>query len=401
LNFDIDLTFGVWYLILDELKSTPILSQEGNNQYLFEIRFMKLGIDASRAFGRKRTGTEEYSYQIIKHLAKMKIDSQVVLYLRKKDLKNIDFDLPNNFKLKIISPSRFWTQIGLASEMMINKPDILFIPSYTVPQIHSRKTTVTIHGLEYRYFPECYSLKERFILELNTQFSIKWASKIIVPSESTKKDLIKFYKVIPDKIKVVYHGIGITNHESRITNRDKNFNSLFIGRLEKRKNLVNLIKAFELFKNNIQYPISNIQLILAGKNGLGFSMIKREIQKSPYGKDIVLKDYISEKEKSELYKNADLFILPSFYEGFGLPILEAMSYGIPVICSNTSSLPEVAGGAALLINPNNPKEIAEAMNKVFSDDALRKKMIEKGFENIKKFSWKKCARETMEILLHC
>ena len=380
---------------------------------------MILGIDASRAFGQQKTGIEEYSYQIIKHLAKIKIGSQVVLYFRKKDLKNIDFDLPNSFKLKTISPSRFWTQIGLASEMMINKPDILFIPSYAIPQIHPRKTIVTIHGLEYRHFPECYSLKERFILELNTQFSVKWASKIIVPSENTKKDLVEFYNVDSRKIKIVAHGVSSIKYQVlSIKRRDKEgFDILFVGRLEKRKNLVNLISAFELFKKDFKNPpsplfqrgnsafsplekgglrgISDVKLIIVGKKGFGFTEIKKVIEESPFRKDIILKGYVSEEEKSELYKNADLFILPSFYEGFGLPVLEAMSYGVPVICSNTSSLPEVAGEAALLINPNNPEEIAEAMNKVFSNDNLREEMIKKGFENVKKFSWEKCARETI------
>ena len=392
---------------------------------------MIIGIDASRAFGKERTGTEEYSYQIIKHLAKLKIDRQVVLYLRKKDLANIDFDLPDNFKLKIISPSRFWTQIGLASEMMINKPDVLFIPSYTVPQIHPRRTIVTIRGLEFRHFPECYSLKERFILELNTQFSVKWASKIIVPSENTKRDLVEFYGVDVDKIKVVYHGVesplsgggwGWVKSAKKPTpspSQEGNNNILFVGRLEKRKNLVNLIKSFDLLKKDFKNPpspllqrgkcvpplskgvrgISDVKLILAGKRGFGFTEIKKAIEESPFKKDIILKGYVSEEEKSELYKNADLFILPSFYEGFGLPVLEAMSYGVPVIYSNTSSLPEVAGNAALLVNPNSPEEISGAMNKVFSDDSLREEMIEKGFENVKKFSWEKCARETMEVVL--
>ena len=118
-----------------------------------------------------------------------------------------------------------------------------------------------------------------------------------------------------------------------------------------------------------------------------------------YKKDIILKDYISEKEKDELYKNADLFVLPSFYEGFGLPILEAMSYGVPVVCSNNSSLPEVTGDAGLFFDPNNIQEIAEAINKIFNDDDLRNKMIEKGFENVERFSWEKCVRETVGVLL--
>ena len=363
---------------------------------------MNIGIDVSRAFTKEKTGIEEYSYQLIKNLTMMDLKNhQIFLYARKNPI--INFNLPDNFKLKIIPLNKFWTQIGLASEMMKNKPDVLFIPSYTVPQIHPSKTVVTIHGLEYKYFPECYSLKERLFLELNTLLSIKWSSKIIVPSESTKNDLIKFYKVDADKIKVVYHGVSSIKYPvlSIKQNFKKIFSILFIGRLEKRKNLVNLIKAFELFKKNSQFTIHNSQLILAGKNGFGFEEIKTAIQKSQYKDDIIFKNYISEKEKDELYKKADLFVLPSFYEGFGLPVLEAMNYGVSVICSNASSLPEVVGDAALLVNPNNPQEIAEAMNKIFSDDSLRNKMIEKGFENVKKFSWEKCVRETLFTLLHC
>jgi len=363
---------------------------------------MKIGVDASRAFGKERTGTEEYSYQLIKNLAMMDTSRhQIFLYARKNPL--IDFDLPTNFQLKIISTNRFWTQLGLASEIMMNKPDVLFVPSYAIPQIHPAKTVVTIHGLEYRYCPECYSLKERLILELNTRSSIKWASKIITPSESTKKDLVELYKVDMDKIKVIYHGANSIKYQvSSIKCQNKeSFGILFIGRLEKRKNLVNLIKAFEIFRKSYKLQATSCKLILAGKAGFGFTEIKKVIESSSYKKDIILKNYVSEEEKSELYKNASLFVLPSFYEGFGLPILEAMSYGTPVICSNVSSLPEAAGDAALLVDPNNPEEIAEAMKKVFSDDNLRKKMIEKGFENVKKFSWEKCARETMEELLNC
>ncbi|MCK5085496.1 glycosyltransferase, partial [Candidatus Parcubacteria bacterium] len=107
------------------------------------------------------------------------------------------------------------------------------------------------------------------------------------------------------------------------------------------------------------------------------------------------------KEKGELYQNADVFVLPSLYEGFGLPVLEAMNYGVPVVCSSSSSLPEVAGDTTLLVNPNNPEEIAEAINKVFSNNDLKEKIIKKGFENVKKFSWEKCVKETMDMLLYC
>ncbi|MCK4592119.1 glycosyltransferase family 4 protein [Candidatus Parcubacteria bacterium] len=362
---------------------------------------MKIGIDASRAFIEKKTGTEEYSYQLIKNLTKIDISPyQIFLYV--KNNSKIDFDLPKNFIVKKICYNKLWTQFGLSLEMKKNTVDTLFVPSYSIPIIHPKNTIVTIHGLEFKHYPESYSLKEKFFLELNTLISVKWSSKIIVPSESTKKDLIRFYGVESDKVKVVYHGTRIMNQESRIKNQENHkFNILFIGRLEKRKNLVNLIKAFELFKKRYTLHVARYTLILAGKEGFGFEEIKKAIQESPFSKDIILKNYVTEKEKDELYKKADLSILPSFYEGFGLPVLEAMSYGVPVICSNTSSLPEIAGDAALLVDPNNIEEIAEAINRIFSDDNLKKEMDRKGFENVKRFSWKKCVKETLDTLLHC
>ncbi|MCK5085434.1 glycosyltransferase family 4 protein, partial [Candidatus Parcubacteria bacterium] len=277
---------------------------------------MKIGIDASRAFIKRRTGTEEYSYQFTKNLTKVDTSShQIFLYI--KNNSEIDFNLPKNFVVKKICYNRLWTQIGLSLEIKKNVIDILFIPSHTIPIIHPTKTIATIHGLEFKHYPECYSARERLFLGLNTLLSVKWSSKIIVPSENTKKDLIRFYNVDPEKIKVVYHGVSGIKYPSNsagrpvslqfggqvsIKHRNKeSFNVLFIGRLEKRKNLVNLIKAFEIFKKNIQHSTFNIQLTLAGKEGFGFEEIKKAIEKSKYKNDIILKSYVSKKEKGELY----------------------------------------------------------------------------------------------------
>ncbi|MCK5084813.1 MAG: glycosyltransferase family 4 protein [Candidatus Pacebacteria bacterium] len=367
---------------------------------------MKIGIDASRAFVKIRTGTEEYSYQFIKNLTKVDTSShQIFLYV--KNNSKIDFELPKNFIIQKICYNRLWTQLGLSLEIKKNPIDVLFIPSHTIPIIHSKNTVVTIHGLEFKYHPESYSFKERTLLKLNTFIAVKWSSKIIVPSESTKKDLIEFYKVDENKIKVVYHGVKsqkpIKSKAYKVKNN--NFNILFIGRLEKRKNLVNLIKAFELFKKHSPNPFcqrgdSNYKLILAGKEGFGFEEIKKAIYKSQYKSDIILKGYVSEREKEELYKNTNIFILPSFYEGFGLPILEAMSYGVPIVCSNASSLPEIAGDAALLIDSNNIQDISNAIEKIICDENLRNEMTKKGFENVEKFSWEKCVEETLDTLLY-
>jgi glycosyltransferase involved in cell wall biosynthesis len=360
---------------------------------------MKIGIDASRAFIEEKTGVEEYSYQLIKNLAMMDtLNHQIFLYVEENS--KIDFDIPDNFFIKEIKGSVLRTQVGLSLEMKKSPVDILFVPSYTIPIIHPQKTVVTVHGLEYKRCPQCYSLRERAILEINTLLSVRWSSKIIVPSENTKNDLIKFYKVCLDKIEVVYHGTkGVRRQASGVRRQNKkSFNILFIGRLEKRKNLVALIKAFEIFKNSSKFQVPSSKLILAGKQGFGFEEINQAIQRSPFKGDIVLEGYVSEEEKEELYKKADLFVLPSFYEGFGFPVLEAMSHGMPVVCSNISSLPEVAGSSALLVNPNSTEEIAKAIEQVYHDEDLRNDIIEKGLKNVKKFSWEKCVDETLETL---
>ena len=362
---------------------------------------MKIGIDASRALIEKRTGTEEYSYRFIKDLTLLDTSShQIFLYVRNCEKTKLKF--PENFFIKKIKKNKLWTQIGLSKEMKKNPVDVLFIPAYSVPFIHSKNTVVTIHGLEYKYCPESYSLKERIILEFNTLISVKWSKKIIAPSESTKRDLIKFYRVSPEKIKVIYHGTDVMNQESRIKNHGKrSFNILFIGRLEKRKNLVNLIKAFELFKKRYTLHVTRYTLTIVGKEGFGSEEIKLAIQQSSCKNDIIIKGYVSEAEKEELYQNAGLFVLISFYEGFGLPILEAMSHGVPVICSNVSSLPEIAGKAGLLVDPNDIEEIAESFERIICKEDLKDDMIKKGFENVKRFSWEKCAKETIDILLNC
>ena len=362
---------------------------------------MKIGIDASRALIKKRTGTEEYSYRFIKSLTLLDTSKfQIFLYVRNYEKTKLKF--PENFSVKKINKNRLWTQIGLSKEMKKNPIDVLFIGAHSVPFIHPENTVVTIHGLEYKYCPENYSLRERIMLEFNTLISVKWSKRIIVPSESTKRDLIRFYKVDSEKIRVIYHGVSSIKYPvlSIKHNNRKSFDILFIGRLEKRKNLVNLIKAFELFKTRYTLHVTRYMLTIVGKEGFGFKEIKSMINQSLYKDDIIIKHYVSEEEKKELYQKAGLFVMISFYEGFGLPILEAISCGVPVICSNVSSLPEIAGEAGLLVDPNDIKQIAEAFEKIICKEDLKNDMIKKGFENVKRFNWEKCVRETMDVLLH-
>lgn len=364
---------------------------------------MVIGIDASRAVLGQKTGTENYSFNLIRSLAKIDQRNQYFLYLN-QSLNQVGvfrerLGLSENFEIKSLPCPRFWTQIRLASEMLWHKKeiDVLFIPSHTIPWIHPKNTVVTIHGLEYEYFPDAYSRFDLWHLRQTTKLATVWAKKIITVSKNTKKDLIKFYKTKPEQIEVVYHGVGDLSQDQINLSKVKLLQPyiFFIGRLEARKNLVRLIDAFGKLKKEKKIPH---KLVLAGKPGFGFEEISKAIKKFGLDKDIILLGFISDREKLGFFKGAHVFVFPSLYEGFGMPLLEAMKAGVPCACSKIPSLSEIGGEAVLYFDPEDPGEIARVIWEVLSDSNLREKMIRKGQNRAADFSWEKCAKETLEVL---
>lgn len=359
---------------------------------------MLIGIDASRGFLKNRTGVEEYSYQITKALAKIDQKNQYILYLNGRENEEVAQEIvwPENFELKNIPFPRLWVHLRLCLAAWRDRVNMLFIPAQAMPALYPGKTIVTLHGLEYEHYPQSYSAWRRFYLRQTTKFSLKKAAKIIAVSENTKKDLVKMYNGDPEKIKVVHHGFGersscVANEQNSLV--EKHF-LLSIGRLEARKNIVNLIKAFELLKKNGWSG----QLILAGRPGYGYEKIKKAIEESPYKKDIIEKGFVSEEEKWNLLQSAAVFVFPSFYEGFGMPLLEAFAAAVPVVCSGSSSLPEVGEDACLYFDPNNIREISQKIKQVLDNNVLRQDLIAKGKSRLQNFSWEKCGEETLRIL---
>jgi glycosyltransferase involved in cell wall biosynthesis len=371
---------------------------------------MIIGIDASRAFQNERTGIEEYSFQLIKSLRDKLDGQQVVLYISSTNYEFIQICectnwIPKEWKIRVISWPKFWTQVGLSLEMLFRPVDVLFVPAHTVPFFHARKTVVTVHGLEYEIRPQDYSFWGRLYMRFFIRNSCRWAKKIIAVSENTKKDLMRLYNIPENKIEVAYEGVSQNVELPMINGKIKGLDInakflLFIGRLEERKNIIGIIKAFEILKEKYAIPH---KLVLAGKFGFGKEKIIRELAGTNWPKDIVMTGFVSEKEKWSLLRKADAFLFPTFYEGFGLPILEAQSVGTPVVASNNSSVSELISGAngasAILVDPMNAEEIAEATQKILNDESFRSCLIERGLENMKRFSWEKCARETSRILL--
>lgn len=214
--------------------------------------------------------------------------------------------------------------------------------------------------------------------------TIKNCYKIVVISQSTKLDLMRYYNVPENKIIIIYPSFSRVNVDQQKPKiQIKKLYLLYLGTLEPRKNITLIIKALHQLKSTSWFPY---QLIIAGKKGWGFKEIFDMVHRFGLEKEVVFTGYVTEAEKKYLYKHADLFIYPSLYEGFGIPPLEAMAYGCPVIASNTSSLPEVVGEAGLIIDPYSIKALTSAIMKVLDNKKLKKEMIKKGLKQIKKFN---------------
>jgi glycosyltransferase involved in cell wall biosynthesis len=303
------------------------------------------------------------------------------------------------FKYKVVKPDFLWSQISLPLKLKLASIiDIFFSPAHYAPRFYNDKLVVTIHDLSYYYYPLDFLKRDLYKLMNWTKYSVKKAKKIIAVSESTKKDIVKFLDVPKNKIKVIYNGFEKkeANTKGQIKRLITSPYILYVGTLQPRKNLKTLIYAYSYFKKNNR----EFKLVIAGKKGWLYENILNEVKSLGLVNEILFMDFVNDEKLINLYKNAFCLVLPSFYEGFGIPPLEAMSYHCPVICSDTSSLPEVVGDAALLFDPKSKDELIKCFNSLKNSEDLRIKLIEKGKMRIKKFSWKKCAKETLDILIN-
>ncbi|OGD32387.1 hypothetical protein A3C91_05035 [Candidatus Azambacteria bacterium RIFCSPHIGHO2_02_FULL_52_12] len=356
---------------------------------------MKIGIHAKAAFKYERTGIEEYVYQVIKHLAMLDESKQHSFALYTSYFSKNSFFLPGHFKVEKLYAPFLGMETRLSLKMFFSPPDVLFMPANFLPAIYPRNNVVTIHGLEFEYYPEAYASDHLRYLKTHTARAVAKAKTIIATSASTKKDLIKFYNADPQKIRIIHHGVNsqIAYHHKYPPIDEKYI--LFIGRLEKKKNVANIVRSFGVLKEKYKIPH---KLVLVGRPGFGFDEIGRAIDESRYKQDIVQTGYISHEEKESFFKHADVFVFPSFYQGFGMPILESQLRQVPLVTSNISSMAEVAGDGALHVDPHSIEEITEATYRIISDKNLRKQLVEKGLENVRQYSWFRCAKETLDVL---
>lgn len=408
---------------------------------------MTIGIDGSRAFIEGRTGTENYSYQLIRNMSLIDSENRYLIYIKedqKAEVKRQKF--PDNFEFKVINLPRLWTQLGLALRTFVDPIDVLFVPSHTLPLIRrpGLKTVITVHDLGAEYLPAMHQLKQLLYLKLMTHYQIKTATKVISVSEATRKDLTTKVGIKQSKVEVVYEGVDksvfkkisndalndivkkydlvakATEPAKPVGERGKYF--LFVGTIQPRKNLERLIVAFSKFltqtdtakgqvlgskyyvssqkKHNTKYiiPDTDFKLVLVGSKGWKSDEIYKLPAELRIEDKVRFLGRIADQDLVGLYNGALGLTYPSLFEGFGLPILEAFACSCPVVTSNVSSMPEVAGKAAILVNPESEKEILTAMRELFSNDILRSSLINKGILRLGRFDWKETAKRTIDIL---
>ena len=365
---------------------------------------MNVGVDIRCLMNSNRTGVGEYTYQLLNSIFQIdKTNQYFLFYNSSKDVsKNIPKWEQDNVRYvglkwpnKLLNLLLFLKVLKLENlvikklfencKLKIENLDVWFSPNLNFISLSKKtKLILTVHDLSFEFMPECFTLKQRlWHWFLRPKKQCQRADIILVPSDNTKRDIVESCRVVSSKVVKVGHGckLQITNYKLQI--KDKYI--LYLGTLEPRKNVETLILAYKKLHN---LQLTTYNLVLAGDKGWKSKLTMKLIKNTPNVRFI---GYVDEAKKAELYQNASLFVFPSLYEGFGLPVLEAMSAGVPVITSNRSSLPEVGGDAVCYVNPNNISDLAEAMKKVLTDEKLRQIMIQKGLEQAKKFSWEHAA----------
>ena len=362
---------------------------------------MLIAIDASRANKKNKTGVEWYSYYLIEEFKKLDRDNHYFLYTD-KPLEGDLGKMPENFEEKVLKwpLPRFWTVGRLTLQMIFGKrPDVLFVPAHTLPLIVPKRAVVTIHDIGFEHFPEAYHWADKLYHKLIIKIIKPLASKILTVSNYSKKDIVKTYRINEDKVDVVFNGYD--NERYKVLPEQPRLVEdpymLFIGRLELKKNIPRLVEAFGKFKQ--RNPDSKHKLVLIGTKGLTFPLVEKQIEKFNLADEIIMPGWVEDDDLPKYLNQAELFVFPSLFEGFGIPVIEAMACGCPVICSNTTSLPEAAGFAAQMFDPEQVHEIVGAMEKVLLDSNFSADLKMKGLNQVEKFSWRKCATETLAHLV--
>lgn len=371
---------------------------------------MRIGLEITAAV-QQGGGIGRYVREMLCALSNIDQSNQYSLFYASNNKSNhAMLDLPDNFRVRHLPMNDIWLariwqriRLPLPVELITGFIDIYHSPDFTLPPTLSGiPTLLTVHDLSFLRDPESAAPRLRGYLEVAVKRSVRLATHILADSQSTKDDLIELYLTPEDKITVLYAGVSSAFRpildSSQLMKVRKRYNLgdqpfvLSVGTLQPRKNHIALIKAFELALRDSDY-----NLVLAGGQGWSYEEVHDLVRLRGLQHRVLFAGFVADEDLSALYSSADVMAFPSLYEGFGLPVLEAMACGVPVLASNVSCLPEVAGGAALFVDPRDVEAMSAAMLKLLSNVDLRETLRKKGFERVEQFSWQSSAVNLLRV----
>jgi glycosyltransferase involved in cell wall biosynthesis len=361
---------------------------------------MRFAIDA-HTIGRHLTGNEVYVRNLLEHYARLDREAEFYAYVCSEYAAS---EVPNRFVKRSVSANPFLRLgLNLTQRVMADRPDVLHV-QYTAPLVCPAPLVVSVHDVSYLERPEYFTRARQLQLKATVANTVKRAARVITVSEFSRQRIQAAYNIPGERIEVIHNAAApyfrqVAPKEAMQTVGVK-FGVqwpyvLSVGDLQPRKNQIGLIAAFEELMTH--YPELPHHLMLVGKPTWFAPRVYEAARQSRHAERIHFTDFVSDDDLLNLYNAAELFVYPSFYEGFGLPILEAQACGCAVACSNTSAMPEVANSAALLFNPESREELVRAMRGLLMDGELRERMVRQGFKNIGRFSWEKAARQTLDV----
>jgi glycosyltransferase involved in cell wall biosynthesis len=366
---------------------------------------MKIGIDIRPlGFLNDVAGLYQYTFNLVSNLLAIDSHDEYALLSTIRGFCG-DESIPDTVLRRFPGRlSKFLLETLTAPlELVMGRADLFHGPCFFVPRSLRSKLVVTIHDVMPFRHPEYLKAEWADSTKKSIHASIKRADCIIAVSRFTKCEIVELLQVPDDRIRVIYNGISpifrpvrdqtkVEHIKTRYGVRGPYF--LFVGTIEPKKNITTLICAWAALRASTRYQYP---LVLVGKKGWYFEELQKEIQYRSDRKDIIFTDSITNDDLLYLYSGAEAFVMPSLFEGFGIPLIEAMACGTPVVTSNRTSLPEIAGDSALVVDPLDVRDIAGAMHMIVSDPSLRARLVQKGLERAKEFSWENTARETLNL----
>lgn len=366
---------------------------------------MIIGFDGRLANDIHKVGSGQFCYELLKSIFPLLNNDKLVIYLDRPPQSFFPLEENKNVKIKILKRKKFWTQTVLPIELNSNPPDIFYSPSLQTPFWGKCPKACTIFDIAYYDFPHEFTWSARLKAKLQLNLAIKTNQLFITISDSSKNSILNLFPQIENRLHRVY--LGVSDKVSKASEEEQtrikekyglqNPYILYLGRIQPRKNIIRLIEAYEeLCDKHQEIPH---HLVIVGSLGWLYEPILHKIKNSKYAYKIHYLGYLeNEEEKIALISSASVLALISLWEGFGLPVIEAMNCGTPVIASNCSSIPEIVGDSGILVNPYEISEISQKLYEVLTDKSLQAQLSVKGKERAKLFTWENTAKEILNIL---